>query len=83
MNHAGNQNKHDMACEENAHCAKSIRSCEEKFRKGISDLASFVDDCRRTAAAVDGATTEYSKHANTWTVVDESAAVVDGAVMIC
>jgi hypothetical protein len=30
-------NRHDMACEENAHCTKSTRSCEEQVGKGISD----------------------------------------------
>jgi hypothetical protein len=32
------RNRHDMACEENARCAKSIRSYEEHIEKGISDL---------------------------------------------
>jgi hypothetical protein len=42
-------NRHDMACEENAHCAKSIRACEEQVGKGISDLASWtiVDEPQR------------------------------------
>jgi hypothetical protein len=40
------ENRNDMASEENVHCAKSIRSCEEQVGKGISDLACFMDDCR-------------------------------------
>jgi hypothetical protein len=32
-------NRHDMAGEENARYAKSIRACKEQVGKGISDLA--------------------------------------------